>query len=236
MSTRSAPRPPVGPPTYAPHLVITSSRPHQRSTPRNSRPASSPLSTRSRSGCASTGKNDSAAQRPATTLRTWPGGRPSRARKQSAGQHLKNIQELHENQPRVADSSPTSTSFSTPTVAVPPLPLGSMSGDGGPTNVRRCLAFTALANVTGQPAMSVPLATTDQGLPPGVQFIGRFGDETTLFQLAGQARTCSTLGASTAIAIRIHLSPHAPHVGATDRQEGKGARGRPTRGHRCGCL
>jgi amidase len=34
--------------------------------------------------------------------------------------------------------------------------------------------------------MSVPLASTDQGLPLGVQFIGRFGDETTLFQLAGQ--------------------------------------------------
>ncbi|MCB9422796.1 MAG: amidase [Ardenticatenaceae bacterium] len=45
---------------------------------------------------------------------------------------------------------------------------------------------TPLFNATGQPAMSVPLWWTDDGLPVGMQFIGRFADEATLFRLAGQ--------------------------------------------------
>jgi len=46
--------------------------------------------------------------------------------------------------------------------------------------------FTQLANLTGQPAMSVPLHWSRDGLPVGVHFIGRFADEATLFRLAGQ--------------------------------------------------
>jgi amidase len=43
-----------------------------------------------------------------------------------------------------------------------------------------------LQNVTGQPAMNLPLTWNDQGLPIGVQFVAPFGDEKTLFQLARQ--------------------------------------------------
>jgi amidase len=46
--------------------------------------------------------------------------------------------------------------------------------------------FTQLANFTGQPAMSVPLHWTREGLPCGVHFMARSGDEATLFRLAAQ--------------------------------------------------
>ena len=45
---------------------------------------------------------------------------------------------------------------------------------------------TALFNVTGQPAISLPLWWSDQGLPIGVQFAARYGDEASLLRLAGQ--------------------------------------------------
>jgi amidase len=46
--------------------------------------------------------------------------------------------------------------------------------------------FTQLANVTGLPAMSVPLYWTPDNLPLGVQFVARLCDEATLFRLASQ--------------------------------------------------
>ena len=52
--------------------------------------------------------------------------------------------------------------------------------------VYRFAAYTPLFNVTGQPAMSVPLYWNDEGLPIGMQFACRYGDEATLFRLAGQ--------------------------------------------------
>jgi amidase len=49
--------------------------------------------------------------------------------------------------------------------------------------------FTQLANLTGTPAMSVPLHRTADGLPLGVQFIARFNEEDRLLQLAAQLET-----------------------------------------------
>jgi amidase len=46
--------------------------------------------------------------------------------------------------------------------------------------------FTQLSNITGTPSMSVPLHWTKAGLPIGVHFLARFGEEALLFQLAGQ--------------------------------------------------
>jgi amidase len=47
-------------------------------------------------------------------------------------------------------------------------------------------SFSSIYNTTGQPAMSVPLFNSITGLPVGIQFAARYGDEGTLFQLAGQ--------------------------------------------------
>lgn len=79
----------------------------------------------------------------------------------------------------------------TPTLAEPAVPLGTFDYPAERLDdaILRAFAFTpftSLANVTGQPAMSVPLHWTDAGLPIGVQFVGRYGDEATLFRLAGQ--------------------------------------------------
>ena len=100
----------------------------------------------------------------------------------------------------------------TPTLADPPFVIGSMQ----PTSVERTamsvlgalglgsvlgsagllgkmvekafgfVPYTPIFNATGHPAMSVPLAWNAQGLPIGSHFVGRFGDEATLFRVAGQ--------------------------------------------------
>jgi len=80
-----------------------------------------------------------------------------------------------------------------PTNGEPPLPLGTLdSTPGNPiAGLIRAgvfVPFTPIANLTGQPAMSVPLDEVN-GLPIGVQFIGRYGDEATLFRLAAQLET-----------------------------------------------
>ena len=48
------------------------------------------------------------------------------------------------------------------------------------------IPFTVVANWTGQPAISVPVHWNEAGVPIGIQFMGRIGDEATLLRLAGQ--------------------------------------------------
>ncbi|HEY8375771.1 MAG TPA: amidase family protein [Nannocystis sp.] len=100
----------------------------------------------------------------------------------------------------------------TPTLAQPPAPLGTLGPRGFSAAMMKLLSraraggllkrltaldpsvdeifayipWTPVFNVTGQPAMSVPLYWNGAGLPIGVHFVGRYGDEATLFRLAGQ--------------------------------------------------
>jgi amidase len=79
----------------------------------------------------------------------------------------------------------------TPTLASPPVPLGYIESTPeepmlGFERATEYVPYTPLQNATGQPAMNVPLSWNDEGLPIGVQFAGRYGDEATLFRLAAQ--------------------------------------------------
>ena len=79
----------------------------------------------------------------------------------------------------------------TPTLGEPPRELGYFDTVNLPLDVLgkrvfHFIPFTWLHNVTGCPAMSVPLYWNDDGLPVGVQFAGRYADEATLYRLAGQ--------------------------------------------------
>jgi amidase len=79
----------------------------------------------------------------------------------------------------------------TPTLAEPPAPLGAFEASYddpliGFFRAADYAPFTPLVNATGQPAMSVPLHWNEEGLPIGVHFVGRFGDEATLLRLAAQ--------------------------------------------------
>jgi len=80
----------------------------------------------------------------------------------------------------------------TPTLALPPVPIGwTFEGTGGDPRaafMRQFLftPFTAPFNLTGQPAMSLPLHRRADGLPIGVQFVGGPFAEATLVRLGAQ--------------------------------------------------
>jgi amidase len=80
-----------------------------------------------------------------------------------------------------------------PTAARPPVRLGEIDQDRAGLSaldwtrqVFSYCPFTLLFNTTGQPAISLPTHWTADGLPVGVQFAARLGEEATLLQLAAQ--------------------------------------------------
>jgi amidase len=61
-----------------------------------------------------------------------------------------------------------------------------MDAEQWTTQIFTYAPFTNLFNTTGQPAVSMPLAWSSDGLPIGMQFVGRFAAESTLLCLASQ--------------------------------------------------
>jgi amidase len=77
------------------------------------------------------------------------------------------------------------------TLGQPPIALGTIDIEQTDTvaafgPIVDYVPFTPLQNATGQPAISLPLHWTADGLPVGVMFSARLGDEATLLRLAGQ--------------------------------------------------
>jgi amidase len=113
------------------------------------------------------------------------------AKKQTTAEYLMAVQDLHALSRDVARFFADFDAMITPTQTLPPVPLGYFEytpDDPRDYVVRLCqyTGFTLMCNVTGQPAMSLPLNWNDQGLPIGVQVVGRYGDEAMLFRIAGQ--------------------------------------------------
>ncbi|PAQ16032.1 amidase [Bacillaceae bacterium SAOS 7] len=80
-----------------------------------------------------------------------------------------------------------------PTLATLPAEIGSLNANNPSINAKQWTEqiftyapFTNVFNATGQPSISLPLKTSETGLPIGMQFTGRFADESTLLQLAAQ--------------------------------------------------
>jgi Asp-tRNA(Asn)/Glu-tRNA(Gln) amidotransferase A subunit family amidase len=123
---------------------------------------------------------------------TW--GTAEYARRFSASDYAEAINAVHGTGRVVGRFFTSYDILLTPTMCTPPHKLGVVSmmttdidayfqALGGDT------AFTSPFNVSGNPAMSVPLHWSPDGLPVGVQFVAPFGDEAMLFRLAAQLET-----------------------------------------------
>jgi amidase len=83
----------------------------------------------------------------------------------------------------------------TPTLALLPRPIGWFDDDGDPAadfeRQKRYTPFTAVVNATGQPAISLPLYQSREGLPIGIMLIGRPAAEATLLTLSAQLESAA---------------------------------------------
>ncbi len=109
----------------------------------------------------------------------------------NAGAYLNAIAMLQGAAREVAAWHQTFDVWLTPPRGAPPLPIGAVyRGARDPQTafapIIDYVPFTAIQNATGQPAINLPLYWNKVGLPVGVQFVGRYGDEATLLRLAAQ--------------------------------------------------
>jgi amidase len=111
----------------------------------------------------------------------------------SAADYLAARGRVHDVFKRVLDSWNTYDVVLAPVMAQPPPKIGWLfeDQDKDPMSALHprsssIAPFTTTFNFTGQPAASLPLAWSSEGLPIGTQAIGRMGDEATLFRLSAQ--------------------------------------------------
>lgn len=112
-------------------------------------------------------------------------------RQVTAAQYLMAVASFQNLSRQVASFFETYDILLTPTLGCPPLKVGTIDFQSQSTSMLdpRIVTFThanPYYNISGQPAISLPLHWTSEGLPLGVLFGGKYGDEGTLFRLAGQ--------------------------------------------------
>jgi Asp-tRNA(Asn)/Glu-tRNA(Gln) amidotransferase A subunit family amidase len=109
----------------------------------------------------------------------------------TAADYARAIRVIHAVGRRVARFHEDYDLILSPTMGIPPAELGHLALTNPDfedylAHIMPSVGFTQLANVTGNPAISLPLVWNDAGLPIGIQFAGRFGAEATLIRLAAQ--------------------------------------------------
>ena len=93
---------------------------------------------------------------------------------------------------QVTDQWPDNLVLVTPTLTRLPAPVGGIRSAAGVTDdASRFSAFVRIWNVTGQPAISLPLARTDDGLPVGVQLVAAPDRDDVLISLAAQLKAAT---------------------------------------------
>ncbi|MGF1629988.1 MAG: amidase [Kiloniellaceae bacterium] len=114
----------------------------------------------------------------------------------SAPQYLRALRGVRSIGERLNDFLQRYDLLLTPTMAQPPMRLGALASlgddfEGFNRAVQPYVAFTQMFNMSGQPAASLPLHWTVEGLPIGVQIAAPVGEEARIFALASQFEAAS---------------------------------------------
>jgi amidase len=106
----------------------------------------------------------------------------------SAAEYIRAVQHMHLFARRLVTELSPYDVLVTPTLPYTAPLFSAMDAESNPSgeDLRAFIPFTYPFNMTGQPAISLPLAHSSDGLPIGVQLVGRPADELTLLAVAAQ--------------------------------------------------